>query len=76
MNETTTRTQRVYVVSARDFSFGHIAPLRLATADTLVAMIERCANDIREKDGSVGSGFSDMTVTVIVADLEVAAGQE
>lgn len=65
-------THRVYMVSAQDFCRGTIMPIRIATAKTLAAMIERCAADIQGEKPEWKSTF-DMTVMVKVGDLEVSS---
>lgn len=65
-------THRVYMVRANDYSRGTVMPVRIATAKTLSAMIERCAEDCYGKDAKqVGTGSVDLTVMVTVGELEV-----
>lgn len=65
-------THRVYMVRANDYSRGTVMPVRIATAKTLSAMIERCAEDCYGKDAKqVGTGSWDLSVIVTVGELEV-----
>ena len=65
-------THRVYMVRANDYSRGTVMPVRIATANTLSAMIDRCAEDCYGKDAKqVGTGSWDLTVMVTVGELEV-----
>jgi hypothetical protein len=74
MGDTTIR--RVYIVRAQDYSRGTVQPMRIATADTLAAMIERCAADIGgAKAEHAGIGSCDLSVIVTVANLEVSDGK-
>ena len=74
MNDTTIK--RVYIVRAQDYSRGTVQPMRIATADTLAAMIERCASDVGgAKAEHAGIGSCDLSVVVTVANLEVDDGK-
>ena len=65
-------THRVYMVRANDYSRGTVMPVRLATAKTLAAMINRCAKDCYGRDAKeVGVGSWDLSVIVTVGELEV-----
>lgn len=65
-------THRVYMVRANDYSRGTVMPVRIATAKTLSAMIDRCAEDCYGKDAKqVGTGSWDLSVIVTVGELEV-----
>lgn len=68
-----TQVRRVYIVRASDFSRGTVQPMRIATAETLASMIERCASDmVGLKAEHAGIGSCDLSVIVNIADLEVA----
>lgn len=70
-----TGQRRLYIVQARDYMGGTIAPCRIANAASLAAMVERCVDDIMGKDANSirGDGARpDAWVTISACDMEVS----